>query len=98
MTVSMVRLSSPTRGAISSNLNVPKLVHIAMTPRRNSTSPILVTRNAFLAALAASGFLYQNPMSRYEHRPIISQKMRSCRKLSALTVPSIPATNRLISA
>src|SRR3990170_3250205 len=69
-----------------------------MTPKRNSTSPIRVTRNAFWAALAASGLRYQNPIRRYEQRPMISQKTRSWRKLSALTVPSIPATKRQISA
>src|SRR5439155_1326268 len=54
--------------------------------------------NAFFAAAAASGLWYQKPINRYEQRPMISQKIRSWRKLSALTVPSIPVAKRLTSA
>ena len=42
---------------------------------RNPKSPSLVMMNAFLAAAAAAGRSYQNPISRYEHRPTSSQKM-----------------------
>ena len=84
--------------AISSKRKVWNTFQITRIPARNRTSPTRVTRNAFFAALAASGLWYQNPMRRYEHSPMISQKIRSWRKLSALTVPSIPATKRAISA
>src|SRR3990172_5989141 len=93
--------ASPSAGISSrifSNSNVPKIAKMAITPTRNSRSPMRVTMKAFLAALAASGLWYQKPMRRYEQRPMISQKMRSCRKLSALTVPSIPVTKSAISA
>src|SRR5437667_130574 len=56
------------------------------------------TRNAFFAAAAASGLWYQKPINKYEQSPMISQKIMSWRKLSALTVPSIPVANRLTSA
>src|SRR2546426_5302400 len=83
---------------MSTNESVSKTFQITRTPTRNATSPTRVTRNAFFAAAAASGLWYQKPISRYEQSPMISQKIRSWRKLSALTVPSIPVANRLTSA
>ena len=43
-------------------------------PKKKSTSPRRVTRNAFFAARIASGFSNQKPMSRYDVRPMISQQ------------------------
>ena len=70
------------------------------------TSPILVTRKAFLAAEAALAdaaspslcLKDQNPMSRYEHSPMTSQKMNISRKLLETMSPSIPVRNRETSA
>src|SRR3990172_2985789 len=81
-------LRTLSRDAISVNRSVPNWFQMMRTPTRKRTSPTRVTMNAFLAAAAASGLWYQKPISRYEQRPMISQKMRSWRKLSALTVPS----------
>ena len=43
---------------------VPSRVQIIMIPSPNPKSPTRLTTNAFLAAPAAEGFLYQKPMSR----------------------------------
>ncbi|OPY53998.1 MAG: hypothetical protein A4E51_01038 [Methanosaeta sp. PtaU1.Bin055] len=67
-------------------------------PARNMTSPTLVTRKAFLAAEAAEGFRYQNPIKRYEQRPTSSQNMKSWSRLSEKTRPSIAAVKRPASA
>ena len=45
-------------------LSVPVLTKIAMIPSANPTSPTRLTMNAFLAASAAIGLRYQNPISR----------------------------------
>ena len=57
-------------------------------------SPILFTIKAFIAALFAVSFLYQNPISRYEHNPTPSHPKKSCRKLSETTKASIEKVNR----
>ena len=98
MRVSSCPFNRPTRGAISLNRSVPNSFQMMRTATRKRTSPTRVTKNAFFAAAAASGLWYQKPIKRYEQRPMISQKIRSCRKLSALTVPSIPVAKRLTSA
>ncbi len=50
----------------------PRLVKKMNTPTKSRMSPTRVTRNAFLAALAASGFLQKNPIRRYEQSPTSS--------------------------
>ena len=57
------------------------------------TSPAFVVQNALTAARAASGFWYQNPISRYEQRPTSSQQMKSCRRFGASTRPIIEKAN-----
>ncbi len=58
-----VVLSSASFSSASWMFSVPVFVQIAMIPRANPTSPTRLTMNAFLAAIAALGRLYQNPMS-----------------------------------
>ena len=41
----------------------------------------------------AVGFLYQNPISRYETTPTASQPKNNCRKLFAITSISIEKVN-----
>ena len=65
------------------------------TPSRNPASPIRLTMNAFLPASAFSGSVYQNPISRYEHKPTPSQPTNSSSRLSPSTSNSIAAVNRL---
>ena len=67
-------------------------------PKSKKTSPTLVTRKAFLAAEAADGFSYQNPINRYEQTPINSQKININRNELATTSPYIAAMNKDISA
>ena len=55
--------SVPIRSKTSWKLSVPRLTQIIMIPRPNPKSPTRLTTNAFLAAPAAEGFLYQKPMS-----------------------------------
>jgi hypothetical protein len=62
-------------------------------PMSSPTSPSFVIQNAFSAACAASGFQYQNPISRYEQRPTSSQQMNSWRKFGASTSPIIEKAN-----
>ena len=66
-----------------------------------NTSPTRVVMKALTAAWrgviwVGSSYLraYQKPMSKYEHRPMISQPMNMSRRLSATTSVSIPKANR----
>ena len=54
----------PTNRATSPKLNVPARMLRTRMPMRNPKSPTRVTTKAFLAALAAAGFWYQNPIRR----------------------------------
>ena len=65
---------------------------------RNPKSPTLVTMNAFLAAFAADERLYQNPISRYEHRPTSSQNTNTWMTLDASTRPTMDMVNSDIYA
>ena len=71
-------------------------VHVtrASIPSRNPKSPIRFTMKAFLPASAADGFVYQKPMSRYEHSPTPSHPTNRSRRLSASTSVSIANMNR----
>ena len=51
------------RAKTSVKLSVPRRVQIIMIPSPNPKSPMRLTTNAFFAAPAAEGFLYQKPMS-----------------------------------
>ena len=57
-------------------------------------SPIRLTTKAFIAALLAESFLYQNPISKYEHKPTPSQPKNNCRKLSETTSVNIEKVNK----
>ena len=59
----------------------------------NPKSPIRLTRNALVAAALALSRSYQYPMSRYEHSPTISQKMKSWSRLSEMTSMIMLNTN-----
>src|SRR5271163_449940 len=48
---------------------VPKVLNIKNIPSARPASPTRFITNAFLAAVAADGLWYQNPISRYEARP-----------------------------
>jgi len=71
---------------------------ISRRGRRGTVCPDAGDEEGFFAAAAASGFRYQNPMSRYEQSPTSSQKMKSMRKLFAMTSPSITPMKSDISA
>ena len=57
----------------------PTCRKISTIPSSIAASPIRVVTNAFFAALEASGRSYQNPISRYEHRPTPSHPRYSRR-------------------
>ena len=63
------------RGFSPAAAKASRLMNRYRMARRKPKSPSRVIMNAFLAAAAAAGRSYQNPMSRYEHRPTSSQKM-----------------------
>ena len=50
------------------------------------------------AAREASGFRYQNPISRYEQTPTSSQAQSSINVFSAMTKVSMDAVNKLRNA
>jgi hypothetical protein len=56
-------------------------------------SPIRVVMNAFLAAAAALGFSYQNPINKYEETPTNSQQTNKSKRLLEITRPSMAAAN-----
>ena len=58
-------------------------------PIAKPKSPTLFTINAFIAALFADSFLYQNPINKYEQSPTPSQPKNNCKKLSDTTSTSI---------
>ena len=49
--------------------------------------------NALIAALFAVSFLYQKPISKYEHKPTPSHPKKSCKKLSETTKANIEKVN-----
>ncbi len=63
-----------------------------------NTSPMRVVIKALTAAFRADGFPNQNPINKYEHRPMISQPTKSVSRLSETTSVYIPNANRLIKA
>ena len=73
----------------ASNSKVPVAAHSMTMPATKPRSPSFVVQNAFTAAAAAEGRVYQYPISRYEHRPTSSQKMNIWRYPGASTSPSI---------
>ena len=77
----------------SSKLIVPKKKNIKKIAIARPKSPILLTINAFIAALLAVSFLYQKPINKYEHKPTPSHPKNSCKKLSETTKASIEKVN-----
>ncbi len=55
-----------------------------------NTSPMRVVMNALTIAFLAESLPYQNPISRYEHSPMISQPTNSSSRLSETTRVSMP--------
>ena len=62
-------------------------------PIARPTSPTLFTIKAFIAAAFADGFLYQNPIRKYEQRPTPSHPKNNCKKLSEVTSVNIAKVN-----
>ena len=67
-------------------------------PTSRPTSPTRTVKNAFSAANALASSSHQWPMSRNEHRPMISQPRISWTMFSARTITSMPALNSVIAA
>jgi hypothetical protein len=67
-------------------------------PTNRPTSPTRTVRNAFSAARLLGSSSHQCPISRNEHRPMISQPRMSCTMFSASTIVSMPALNNVIDA
>ena len=63
ITVMAVGSSVPIVAKTCSKSSVPSRVQIIMIPSPKPKSPTRLTMNAFLAAPAAEGFLYQKPIS-----------------------------------
>ena len=62
------------------------------------TSPTRVVMKALTIALRADSLAYQKPISRYEHRPMISHPMNRVSRLSETTRVSIPKANKEMKA
>jgi hypothetical protein len=62
-------------------------------PATKPRSPSFVVQNAFTAARAAAGRVYQKPISRYEHRPTSSQKTNIWTYDGESTSPSMENAN-----
>ena len=69
-----------------------------LTPTSRPTSPTRTVKNAFNAARALGSSSHQWPMSRNEQRPMISQPRMNWTVLSARTITSMPAENKVIAA
>ncbi len=67
-------------------------------PTSSPTSPTRTVRNAFTAARLLPASSHQCPISRNEHRPMISQPRISCTMFSARTITSMPAENNVMAA
>ncbi len=63
-------------------------------PSNMNTSPMRVVMKALTAASRADGFLNQKPMSRKEHRPMISHPANRVRRLSLTTNRYMPKAKR----
>ncbi len=74
--------------------SVPKVKNTRKIPRMKPQSPIRLAMKAFFPASDALCFSYQNPMSRYEHRPTPSQPTNITRKFAPRTRTSMKAQNR----
>src|SRR5512139_286080 len=97
-------VTSGVKIALNDKVLSPVIWYIAMNrkpmPNSMNTSATRVVMKALTAAprgviLLGSGYVraYQNPISRYEHKPMISQPMKSSNRLSATTNVSIAPAN-----
>jgi hypothetical protein len=68
VSTSLARVSPPSKNN-SRKFNVPVEAYKYAIPISINTSPILVVMKALIMAARAEGFAYQNPISRYEHKP-----------------------------
>src|SRR5262249_37294786 len=64
-------------------------------PSKKQKSPMRLTMNALRPAVANASLSYQNPISRYEHRPTPSQPMNITGRFAASTRINIDPVNRL---
>ena len=62
-------------------------------PIAKPKSPTLFTIKAFIAALFADSFLYQNPINKYEDKPTPSHQKNNCKKLSDTTNTNMAKVN-----
>ena len=76
-------------GVDISKMNELDLIEVAKIANASPKSPTLLTINAFIAAELAEGFLYQNPINKYEARPTPSHPKNNCKKLSETTKTNI---------
>ena len=83
---------------ISRKVNVPVTEYKYAIPNNMKTSPTRVVINALTAASRAECFAYQKPISKYEHKPMISQPTKKVRRLSEITNTYMPNANRLRKA
>jgi hypothetical protein len=63
-------------------------------PKSKATSPILLTINAFIAALFAAILVYQKLTNKYEQKPTPSHPKNNCKKLPAVTKINIKKVNK----
>ncbi len=71
--VTVVGSAAPIAASTPSKEKVPRVANIIMIAMLRPRSPTRLTTKAFLAAVAADGFVNQKPISRYEARPTPSQ-------------------------
>ena len=78
---------------ISRKVSVPVALYRKAIPSNMNTSPTRVVMKALIAASRADFLAYQKPISRYEHKPIISQPTNMVSRLSETTNVYIPKAN-----
>src|SRR5699024_4379868 len=77
--------ASPNRSNASVYVNELVIYATQAIPIKNPKSPTRFTKNAFIFAYVAVGFLNQKPIKRYDTRPTASQPKKSCMKLLDIT-------------
>ena len=79
-------------------VKVPEAPNMIAVPTNMPMSPTRTVRNALTAARAFASSSHQCPISRNEHKPMISQPRMSCTMFSASTIVNMPALNSVIEA
>ncbi len=78
--------------------NVPAAPNMIAVPTKRPMSPTRTVRNAFSAARLLASSSHQCPISRNEHRPMISQPRINWTMFSASTIVNMPALNSVRDA